>query len=256
MSGKEAFLKWCQAKNQKDTLSLLMGGILAGVYIGFASQLFTLVTATPVSSFGVTQLLGGVAFSVGLIMVVLGKADLFTGNCLLLTQCLHGYHHAKSTLYNWLIVYLGNFLGSLFLALLYTYSGLLKMGGGVLAQRIIATAQNKISLTFSEALIRGILCNWLVCLAVLFWVMAENNLNHILVIPGPITTFVALGYEHSIANMYFLPAGMMAQKYLGETLTITWGKIIFANLLPVTLGNIVGGSFFVGFLYWILLRKE
>lgn len=256
MSGKETFLKWCQAKNQKDALSLLVGGILAGVYIGFASQLFTLVTVTPVFSFGMTQLLGGVVFSVGLIMVVLGKADLFTGNCLLLAQCLHGYHHVKSTLYNWLIVYLGNFLGSLFLALLYTYSGLLKMGGGVLAQRVIAIAQNKISLTFVEALIRGILCNWLVCLAVLFCVMAENNLNRILVIPVPITTFVALGYEHSIANMYFLPVGMMAQKYLGETPTITWGKTFFANLLPVTLGNIIGGSFFVGFLYWILLRKE
>ncbi|MEN3186024.1 MAG: formate/nitrite transporter family protein [Atribacterota bacterium] len=256
MSGKETFVKWCQVKNQKDALSLFIGGILAGVYIGFASQLFTLVTAVPVLSFGMTQLLGGVAFSVGLVMVVLGKADLFTGNCLLFAQCFHGYRYVQITLYNWLVVYLGNFLGSFFLALLYAHSGLFKMGGGVLVQRIADIAQTKISLTFSEAFVRGILCNWLVCLAVFFCIMAENNLNRILAIPGPITTFVALGYEHSIANMYFFPAGIMAQKYLGEASPITWGQVIFTNLFPVTLGNIVGGSFFVGFLYWIILRNE
>ncbi|MCX7667412.1 MAG: formate/nitrite transporter family protein [Atribacterota bacterium] len=256
MSGNETFLKWCQIKNQKNMVSLFIGGVLAGVYIGFASQLFILVTATPFSSFGVTQLLGGVTFSVGLIMVVLGKADLFTGNCLLLAGCFYEPRYIKNTLYNWLIVYLGNFLGSLFLVFLYTHSGLFKTAEGALAQRTIAIALAKINLTFSEAFVRGLLCNWLVCLAVLFCVMAENNLNRILAIPGPIATFVALGYEHSVANMYFLPAGMMAQKYLGTAPAITWGKAIFINLIPVTLGNIVGGSFFVGFLYWILLRQE
>jgi formate/nitrite transporter len=130
------------------------------------------------------------------------------------------------------------------------------MGGGLIVERIAAIAQAKVNLTFQEALVRGILCNWLVGLAVLFCIMAENNLNRILAIPGPIATFVALGYEHSVANMYLLPIGMMAQKYLQEAPSITWGKIFFANLLPVTLGNIVGGSFFVGFLYFLLFGKE
>jgi len=256
LSLKENFVGWCETKSRKDSLGLLIGGILAGVYIGFASQLFTLVTATPLASFGFTQLLGGLSFSVGLVMVVLGKADLFTGNCLLFARCLEGYRHLKATLYNWLLVYLGNLGGSLLLVFLYAHSGLFKMGGGIIVERIAAIAQAKVNLTFQEALVRGILCNWLVCLAVLFCIMAENNLNRILAIPGPIATFVALGYEHSVANMYLLPIGMMAQKYLQTTPSITWGKIFFANLLPVTLGNIVGGSFFVGFLYFLLFDKE
>lgn len=256
MSVEEHFTKWCDFKNRKDALSLLIGSLLAGVYIGFASQLFTLITATPVVSFGLTQLLGGLAFSVGLIMVVLGRADLFTGNCLLFARCLDGYHHLKATLSNWSLVYLGNLGGSFLLAFLYANSGLLKAGGGVLAQRAFAIAQTKTSLSFQEAFVRGILCNWLVCLAVFFCIIAENNLNRILAIPGPIATFVALGYEHSVANMYFLPIGIAAQSYLEGVTPITWGQVFLANLLPVTLGNIVGGSFFVGFLYSLLLRRE
>ncbi|MGQ9474454.1 MAG: formate/nitrite transporter family protein, partial [Candidatus Caldatribacteriaceae bacterium] len=252
----ETFFTWCQAKEEKKNFILLVGGIMAGAYIGFAAQLFTLVTSSSPGFLGITQVLGGIVFSVGLIMVILGKAELFTGNCLLLSRCFDEYHYLKNTLHNWFWVYLGNFLGSLLLAWLYANSGLFKMGEGILAQRIIFIAQSKINLAFQEAFSRGILCNWLVCLAVFLSIVAENNLNRIFVIPGPVTVFVALGYEHSVANMYFLSVGMMAQKYLGELSTITWRKIFVSNLLPVTLGNIVGGSFFVGFLYWILLRER
>lgn len=239
---------WCTGKLEKTPGKLLLGGFLAGAYIGFAGQIFTLVTLSQGLPWSLRQLLGGLVFSVGLIMVVLGKADLFTGNCLLVTHCLKKKAPLRRVLLNWTLVYGGNLLGAVFLALLYTASGLPEAQGGIIAERIIAIAQGKVAITFSQGFFRGILCNWLVDLAVLFAIAAGNEIGAILAIPGPIMTFVALGYEHSVANMYFLAAGI----FQGGS-GITWGRALLQNLLPVTLGNIVGGSVLVGVLYSLSL---
>lgn len=247
--------KWCEEKSKKRGKFIFIAAILAGAYIGFAAQLFTVVTTSSLP-LGLNQLLGGLVFSVGLIMVILGKAELFTGNCLLTYRCFDSPFLWKETLTNWLVVYAGNFLGALLLLLLYYLSGLFSMGDFVLAERAYAILEAKVNLTFSQAFFRGILCNWLVCLAVLLSLFSENNLTKLLVIPIPITIFVALGYEHSIANMYFLPAGIIAQNFLEGAKNINWGAIFIKNLIPVTLGNIIGGSLLVGFLYWIVTGQE
>jgi len=194
-------------------------------------------------------------FSVGLIFVVLGKADLFTGNCLLSYSCFDSLSFWLNTFKNWMIVYLGNFVGALLLVGLYHASGLFASGQGVIAERAYAIASAKVSLAFFPALSRGILCNWLVCFAVFLCIYSENNLTKLLVIPAPILTFVALGYEHSVANMYFLPAGIIAQGYFSAEKFLHWGDV-FRNLLPVTLGNIIGGVVLVSLFYWIIQEKS
>ncbi len=249
------FIQWCNGKTQKEILPLLVGSILAGAYIGFASQLFTLLTSSSGLAYGLSQILGGLVFSVGLIFVVLGKADLFTGNCLLSYSCYNSINNWLKTLKNWMIVYMGNFIGALLLVGLYHVSGLMASGQGVIAERAYAIANAKISLSFFPALSRGILCNWLVCFAVLLCIFSENNLTKLFVIPAPILTFVALGYEHSVANMYFLPAGIIAQGYFSAEKFLHWGDV-FRNLLPVTLGNIIGGVVLVSLFYWIIQEKS
>jgi len=249
------FIRWCNGKTQKRALPLFFGSILAGAYIGFASQLFTLVTASSGLAYGLSQILGGLVFSVGLIFVVLGKADLFTGNCLLSYSCFDSLSFWSNTFKNWMIVYLGNFVGALLLVGLYHASGLFASGQGVIAERAYAIASAKVSLAFFPALSRGILCNWLVCFAVFLCIYSENNLTKLLVIPAPILTFVALGYEHSVANMYFLPAGIIAQGYFSAEKFLHWGDV-FRNLLPVTLGNIIGGVVLVSLFYWIIQEKS
>ena len=244
---------WCENKLQKNYLSLFIGAILAGSYIGFASQLFTLVTTAALTT-GVKQLLGGTVFSVGLILVVLGKAELFTGHCLLSYSCFTFKNRITRTFKTWGLVYLGNFVGSALLARIYASTGLLNQSGGVIAQHAYQIALIKTQIPFTQAFARGILCNWLVCLAVLLCIYAENNLTRLLVIPGPIATFVALGYEHSVANMYFLLAGAFAQNTLQDTSTPITLLGIANNLIPVTLGNIVGGVVMVGLLYWLKER--
>ncbi len=256
MSLEESFTRWCVQKTSLSFLRLLIASVLAGVYIGFAGQLFTLVTAFPLASWGMTQLVGGLVFSVGLVMVVLGKGELLTGNCLLLSPCFWEKKSFLRVLSNWAVVYFGNFLGSLVLAGLYGFSGLLNSKGGVLAERAYAIASHKVHLSFAEAFTRGILCNWLVALAVLLYIIGDHPLSRLFALPGLIVTFVTLGYEHSVANMYFLPAGMVAQQYLLEATPITCGQALLNNLLPVTLGSIVGGSLCVGFLYQVMFSRE
>lgn len=185
-------------------------------------------------------------------MVVLGRGELFTGNCLLFNSYLERKKQVITVLQNWAIVYGGNFLGTLFLALLYKLSGLSRGGEGVIAQRILSIAQGKVALPFLQGFVQGILCNWLVCLAIFLVILTENSVEKILAIPGPITTFVALGYEHSVANMYFLAMGIFESEGSG----IAWGKALLQNLLPVTLGNIVGGSILVGMLYHLMSTKR
>ncbi len=240
--------------------SLMMLAILAGAYIAMGAVLFTIVTndlALYIGD-GLSRLVGGVAFSLGLILVVLGGAELFTGNNLLVAGYLDKKLSGRQVLRNWIWVYLFNFVGALVIVALFYYSGIWKANDGGVATRIINIAVAKSSLTWSEALFRGILCNWLVCLAVWLSMAGKDAISKILGIMIPISAFVAAGFEHSIANMYFIPMGMMLKStaLAQELFTpaalqgLSWQAFFLGNLIPVTIGNIIGGVVFVAVAYW------
>lgn len=225
-------------------------GLVAGGFIAFGAMFFTLVMTGNDLGFGPGRLLGGIAFSLGLILVVIAGAELFTGNNLIVMALIDGKITVVQLLRNWTLVYIANFVGAVGSALLMHWSGALAIGGGAIAETAIAIATAKVGLGFTEAFIRGILCNTLVCLAVWLCFAAHTVSGKILAIIFPISAFVALGFEHSVANMYFIPLAMLAG---AEGVTITG---FLANLVPVTLGNIVGGSGFVGIIYWIIYLRS
>jgi formate/nitrite transporter len=252
----------CEIGAKKAHLSIakmLLLGILAGAYIGFGAHLCTtVVTGTSqYLGFGVTKLLGGAVFSVGLMLVVIAGSELFTGNCLIPSACAHGHAEWKYMFKNWLFVFVGNFIGSVLLAWIIYQSGLTSNGNvGATAVKI---ANAKVNLPFVEAFFRAICCNWLVCLAVVLATSARTIAGKILGCFFPIMAFVASGFEHSIANMYFIPAGIMAAGTeagagFANLSLLNWVDM-WRNLIPVTLGNIVGGSFFVGLWYWFLYMR-
>jgi formate/nitrite transporter len=227
--------------------------LLAGFYIGFGAQLATVVTqdAAPIVGVGISRLLGGSVFSIGLMLVVICGAELFTGNSLLAKAALHGQISWWQLAANWLVVILGNLAGSLFFAWLMFRSNLWQAEH--LADHAIAIARDKSTLPFDVALVRGILCNWLVCLAVFMATAARDISGKILACYIPIMTFVASGFEHSVANMYYIPTGLLLAGRLGISEPgLTWRSFFFDNLLPVTLGNILGGVIFVSFAYWYI----
>lgn len=163
-------------------------------------------------------------------------------------------------IHNWLIVYVGNFIGALGILLLMYLSGLWWQGDGALGQKVVAIADSKVNLSWMEAFTRGVLCNILVCLAVWLCMAGRSVTDKVLAVIFPITAFVALGFEHSVANMFFIPAGLLAQTEIATTMMVseqlTIGGFFWHNLIPVTLGNMLGGSIFVGLFYWfIYLRK-
>lgn len=225
--------------------------LLAGFYISFGAQLMTVVgsdAAVHLGS-GVARLLGGSVFSIGLMFVVVCGAELFTGNSLLASSVLDGEISLAKMLENWGVVIVGNLLGAIFFAWLM-YETRLWQNGNV-GERALQLASAKCQLSFWVAFVRGIFCNWLVCLAVFMATAARDIPGKLLACYVPIMTFVASGFEHSVANMYFIPTGL----FIGSTLptgdpALTWWNFAVANLLPVTLGNIVGGVLFVAFAYW------
>jgi formate/nitrite transporter len=233
---------------------LVILGILAGAFIAFGAQLATRLGAKIIDP-GMAILVFGSVFSVGLMLVVIAGAELFTGNNLMFMSVLAGKASYSHMLQKWLIVFISNFIGSILLVWFMYSSGLIK---GDVAAKAVAIAQSKVSLAFWPAFVRGIMCNWLVCLAVWLALASHDVIGKIFGIFFPIMAFVASGFEHSVANMYFIPIGMYLQDpvealMLGETL-ITW-KGFFINLIPVTLGNIVGGAGFVATLYWLVYHK-
>lgn len=231
--------------------------LLAGVYIAFGAQLATVVTADAAAHVGVgiARLLGGSVFSVGLMLVVICGAELFTGNSLLAKAALQGEIPWLKLMENWGIVIIGNLLGSLFVAWLVYHSGLSQ--GGLIGEHALQLAAAKTSLSFDEALIRGVLCNWLVCLAVFMAVAARDLTGKILACYAPIMAFVASGFEHSVANMYFIPSGLLLKGSLSTSAPhLTWNSFLIDNLLPVTLGNIIGGVVFVAGAYWFVHLKK
>ncbi len=239
------------------TISIL--GILAGAYIGFGGLLSTTVTFDMAAKWGIgfTKIFAGGAFSVGLMLVVIAGAELFTGNNLMVSSVMSREITFGTMIKRWGIVFLANFIGSILVAMLFYFSGLWKTGDGALGAAAVKVAFNKVTLTFSEALWRGIGCNWLVCLAVWMALAARQTIGKIFAIFFPIMAFVAIGFEHSVANMYFIPTGIFLMNGAGiaapqgvDPEALGWISFLWNNLLPVTIGNIIGGVLFVGMSYW------
>ncbi len=241
------------AKTKLGWGKLLVLGFLAGVYIAFGSQL-AVTTAVgapwPAQLPGIQKLIFGAVFPVGLMLVVIAGAELFTGNCLLPPiACMRGEGKWLGLLRNWVGSYVGNFAGSIFAAYFLAVStGLLLKSPW--KEYITSIAQMKCGLSFGEAFWRGVGCNWLVCLAVWLATASDDIVGKIFAIQFPIMAFVALGFEHSVANMFLIPVGIFA------TGAVSWSAFLVNNLLPVTLGNIVGGGLFVAGIYWSVYLKK
>lgn len=252
-------------KANRDMLSAFFLAVQAGSFIAFGAAFFTHVTHDMELGMGLTKLIGGMAFSLGLILVIIAGADLFTGDTLVVMGCFTGKVKVNKMLKGWLFVFLGNLAGSLAILMLVYFSGHWLTNHGAVGAKALSIANAKVNLTFTQAFSSGMLCNILVCLAIWLCYSARSVTDKILSIIFPITAFVAMGFEHSIANMYFIPAGLLLKSnpeivgmLNGANLSnLTTGGFIMKNLLPVTLGNMIGGAIFVGTIYWILyLRKQ
>ncbi|MBI5555624.1 MAG: formate/nitrite transporter family protein [Elusimicrobia bacterium] len=254
----------CVQKTNTSNFRLAMLGILAGAYIGFGAGLATTVgsDAAKFLGLGLSRLVTGAVFSLGLMLVVIAGAELFTGNNLMLMSVLDKRAHIIKMLQKWLLVFVANFIGAVLLAYLYFETNLWKMGDMAVGLNALRIAVMKVSLTFGEALTRGILCNWLVCLAVWMALASRDVVGKLFAIFFPIMAFVALGFEHSVANMYFIPLGIFLKDMIIvdpkvlDLSNLTWGNFFFNNLLPVTIGNIIGGAFFVGLVYWTVYVRD
>lgn len=220
--------------------------ILAGAFIAFGGMLFTLSVTGSELGFGPTRVFGGLVFSLGLVLVIVGGAELFTGNSLIVMAWADGRVETSALLRNWALVYAGNLAGALGCVVLVHLSGTLDLGGGAVAKTAVAIAEGKVALSPLAAFTRGVMCNVLVCLAVWMCFAAHTVSGKVLAIIFPITAFVALGFEHSVANMYLIPIGALQQ---GSTVSFAG---FLSNLIPVTLGNIVGGGVLVALVYWLV----
>jgi formate transporter FocA len=258
-------------KAHLDLVSMFVLAVLAGAFIALGAIFATTVVAGAAGAlpFGVTRLLAGLVFSLGLILVIVGGAELFTGNTLIVMAWAGGSVSTRLLVQNWAVVFAGNFAGAIATALLTFASGQYTFGAGAIGLAALATASSKVSLGFVEAVALGILCNALVCLAVWLTFSARTTTDRILCIVPPISAFVAAGFEHSIANIYFIPIGLLIKfgappafwAAIGKTAAdypaLTWENFLLANLLPVTIGNIIGGTLLVGAVYWfVYLRKR
>ena len=240
------------AKAHTDVLTLLVLAILAGAFISLGAIFFTVVVTETGLGFGVTRLLGGLSFCLGLILVVIAGAELFTGNNLIAMAWASGLIGTREVMRNWLIVYVGNVVGCLGTVLLVVWSDIASLDGGEVGETAIRIAQTKAGLSLTIAFTRGILCNALVCLAIWLAIGARSVTDKILAIIFPITAFVAIGFEHSIANWFFLPLGFMLD---GQGAVSMVG--IIRNIIAVSAGNIVGGTLLVAGVYWAAyLRGE
>lgn len=247
------------AKATSPWLTVAVLGVLAGAYIAFGGLLSSTLTFDAAAKIGtgLSKFVAGAAFSVGLMLVVIAGAELFTGNNLMVSSVMSGEISFSKMLKRWALVFVTNFLGSLLVVMLFYYSGLWKTGDSALGLAAVKVASTKVGLTFTEALWRGIGCNWLVCLAVWMALSARQTIGKIFAIFFPVMAFVAMGFEHCIANMYFIPTGILLSHFAplpemhGIDLNmLTWGNFFVKNLVPVTIGNIIGGTVFVGMSYW------
>jgi formate/nitrite transporter len=269
-------------KAEMPVLTTFTLAVLAGAFISLGAIFATTVAAGGMSltdaggvvafnttlPYGITRLLTGIVFSLGLILVVVGGAELFTGNNLIVMAWASGKVTGRALLRNWLIVYTGNFLGAIGTALLMFYTRQYTFGSNAVGIAALKTAVGKVSLDFWQAIALGILCNALVCLAVWLTYSARSTMDKIMAILFPITAFVAAGFEHSIANMYFIPYALFIRgldpefvSKIGDKVTdldqLTWSGFFLNNLIPVTIGNIIGGAVLVAAVYWsVFLRNK
>jgi formate/nitrite transporter len=239
--------------------------ILAGAFIALGAIFATTTMAGGGDlPYGVVRLLGGLTFTLGLILVIVAGAELFTGNNLIVMAWASRKVRTLQMLRNWAIVYLGNFVGALGTAAMVFLSRQHTMASGTLGMTALGIALAKVQLGFVQAVALGVVCNILVCLAVWLSFSARSSIDRIAAILFPITAFVAGGFEHSVANMYFIPIGLAIKTFdpayvLGTGMDLsglTWSSFLLRNLLPVTLGNILGGSIFVAAVYWSIFLRQ
>jgi formate/nitrite transporter len=246
------------AKARMALLPLLMLGLLAGAFIGMGAMFYTLVKSDPTLGFATSAVLGGMAFSLGLLLVVVAGAELFTGNNLLAMAWADGTVTSREVLRNWVLVCLANLVGAAGLAVLVFASGHTGLNGGAIGQQVVKIALAKQVLPWEQAFFRGVLCNVLVCMAVWMAMAGRSVTDKVVAIVPPVTAFVAAGFEHSIANMYFMPLAMLVQQWgpgavTGAAMVSPSGMA--GNLLPVIAGNLVGGSVLVGLSYYVVYRR-
>lgn len=261
-----------KVKSELPIFKMFLLGILAGVYIGFGANLATKIGSMEAAGTAGGQFLFGAVFSVGLMLVVIAGSELFTGNAMacFISAC-NGQAGWGGMTYNWVVVYIANFVGSLLLVYIVYYGGYWGTAAAISAHgaKALAIANGKLGLSWTAAFCRGIGCNWLVCLAVWMAFAAKDVVGKIFAIFFPIMAFVSSGFEHCVANMFFVPMGIViaqgAPAAAAAKLSLdpavlatkfTYGTFISANLIPVTLGNIVGGSIMVGLVYYYLYLKK
>ena len=267
----KSFLAVGEAKAKNSAIKLFVLGILAGCFIGFAAHLATVVATgwniggAP-ALFGLKKFFIGAVFSTGLMLVIIPGSELFTGNNLMSIALLNRNITFGQLLRNWVIVFVGNLVGSIFLAWMFArMSGLTAGAVGTTAINIAAAKTSAIDGHNLQYFFRAIGCNWLVCLAVMMAMSAQDIGGKILAIFFPIMAFVTSGFEHVVANMYFIPAGIFsthfpaalkASKIAADPSVLNWGSMWTQNLISVGLGNIVGGALFCGGVYWWIYVKE
>jgi formate/nitrite transporter len=269
-------------KASTDPLTVLVLAILAGAFIAFGAVFATTVSAGSIAvaaadgtsafstglPYGVVRLLTGLVFSLGIMLVVVGGAELFTGNNLVVMAWASGSVNTRDLVLNWSVAFVGNFIGAFITAGLMFLSTQYTFGEGAVGLAALTTANTKASLAFLPAVILGIMCNSLVCLAVWMCYGARTTVDRVVTVVPPITAFVAAGFEHSIANIYFIPMGLFIKagapdafwasvgKSVSDFPALTWTNFLIGNLLPVTVGNLIGGSFMVAAVYWFIYLRE
>ena len=251
-----------------DTIKIIFLSIFAGAFIAFGAAGSSLATHN-IEAVGIARLVAGLVFPVGLMMVILTGAELFTGNCMFIMGVCNKQFSAFTMIKILMLVYLGNMFGGIMIAILISLSGQLDYSSGLLGAYTIKIASAKVALPFVKAFVSGILCNILVCIAVLMTGCAKDIIGKLFCVFFPILLFVVCGFEHCVANMYYIPAGIMAaenneyvsiaMKQYGLTLeqisNITWSNFFVYNLFPVTLGNVLGGMVFVGIPILLIYRE-
>jgi formate transporter len=253
-------------KANLPTSKIFMLSLLAGAFIALGAAFSTTILAgSSALPYGLARLLAGLALCLGLILVIIGGAELFTGNSLIIIARASGKIDTSALLRNWVIAYLGNFVGSICIAVLMFLAQQYTNGAGSVGEIALKTATSKVQFGFVQAIALGIICNMLVCLAILLTYSARTTSGKIMAIIFPITAFVAIGSEHSVANMFFIPYGLLIQQYdpafvagLGNKVSLeslSWSAFFLKNLLPVTIGNIIGGALLVGMLYWLIYLR-
>ena len=239
------------AKAQTDSVTLLVLAVLAGAFISLGALFFTVVVTDARLGFGITRLLGGLSFCLGLVLVVVAGAELFTGNNLLAMAWASGLISTRDVIRNWLLAYIGNVMGCLGTVLLVAWGNVASLDGGAVGETAVRIATAKAGLSLGEAFARGVLCNALVCLAVWLAMGGRSVADKILAILFPITAMAAIGFEHSIANWFFLPYGLV----LDDHGVISLHGVV-RNLVAVSAGNIVGGTLLVAGVYWVAYLRR